>query len=61
MSALVCKMCSAPLRVSADGKFAKCTYCGTAYTLPLEPQNTNAAEMAAPIMERAKLFLADGF
>ncbi|MBQ9461566.1 MAG: hypothetical protein IJU51_06595 [Clostridia bacterium] len=60
MSALVCKMCSAPLRVSADGKFAKCTYCGTVYTLPLEPENADAAEKAAPLMERAKMFLADG-
>ena len=60
MSALICKMCSAPLGIIDGGKFAKCTYCGTVFTLPLDDMNDELMKKALPLLERAEIFLKDG-
>ena len=57
MATFICKMCSGPLELVDEGKFAKCTYCGTMYTLPLDDDVT-AEQMikARPIFEKAKMY-----
>lgn len=61
MAVLTCKMCCAPLEILQDGKFAKCSYCGTLYTLPLDGDDeTSAMIKATPILEMGRLFLKDG-
>lgn len=61
VATFICKMCSDPLELVEDGKFAKCTYCGTMYTMPLE-EDVVAEQIikARPIFEKAKMYLADG-
>jgi len=61
VATFICKMCSGPLELVDEGKFAKCTYCGTMYTLPLDDDVT-AEQMikARPIFEKAKMYLEDG-
>ena len=61
MAALICKMCCAPLEIVEEDKLAKCTYCGTMYTLPMEDFSEEALLAKAEIpLERARMFLADG-
>lgn len=60
MAVLVCKMCNAPLEL-LDKNLARCSYCGTLYTLPLEDNLEQSLTLKAePLLERAKMYLDDG-
>ena len=53
-------MCCAPLELLEDNQFARCTYCGTLYTLPLDEQREEEKEETIKsLMERARLSLKD--
>ena len=61
MPVLNCKMCCAPLKITDDGMYAKCTYCGTVYTLPLDDYADESIQaMAEPLLKRARMYLEDG-
>lgn len=60
MPVLNCKMCCAPLKITDDGMYAKCTYCGTVYTLPLDDYADESIQaMAEPLLKRARIYLED--
>ena len=60
MGAIACRMCSAPLKISDDGIFARCSYCGMVYTLPLDGETEEErAVRAEPVLRRARMYLAD--
>lgn len=61
MAALICESCGAPLIIIQPDKLAKCPYCRTTYTLPLKAEiDERFAEKAASLMERARIYAADG-
>lgn len=61
MPVLNCKMCCAPLKITDDGMYAKCTYCGTVYTLPIDDYPSESIQaMAEPLLQRARMYLEDG-
>lgn len=62
MGTLACRMCAAPLKIDANGIYAKCIYCGMNYMLPFEDETEEEkVARAEPYLFRARMYLADGF